>query len=76
MTKILPIRIAFLLLLRGHKFVLIIWPFPLEFMLVTEIACFSLKDWTKEEKQTLKLIKPLVLCILAICFPEVCHFKK
>lgn len=75
MTKILPVRIAFLLVLRGHKFVLIIWPFPLEFMLVTE-TCFSLKDRTKEEKQTLKLIRALVLCFPSICFPKACHFKK
>lgn len=47
---------CFPLSVGGHKFGLMIWPLSLEIIMLIAETCFSLKDWTKEEKQTLKLI--------------------
>lgn len=68
--KNLANKTCFPLSVGGHKFGLIIWPFSLEFIMLIAETCFSLKDWTKEEKQTLKLIRPLVFCFLAVHFPK------
>lgn len=52
----------------GHKFGLIIWPFSLELTMLVAETGFSLRYCAKEEKQPLKLIRPLVPCFLAVYF--------
>lgn len=76
MEKNLANRTCFPLSVAGHKFSLIIWPFSQEFIMSVVKTCFSLKDWTKEEKQALKLIRLSVFCFLAVYFPKTRHLKE
>lgn len=75
MKKNLANRTCFPLSVGGHKFSLIIWPFSQEFIMLAVATCFGLKDWTKKEKQALKLIRLSVFCFLAVYFPKTQHLK-
>lgn len=74
--KNLANKTCFPLSVVGHKFGLIIWSFSLEFLMLITETCFALEDWTEEESQTLKLIRPLVLHFLAVYFPKAWYFKE